>query len=180
MNFPSKCLDDQLQKLRVIWPSCGCHQIAVLNTGILFPNSTCKCGAQAINKYQQQWKKAYCLSILSSTVLNPTMSSSQQQYAQPNQHSGHEGSSEEESALKFQHVKGWQRFSPAAITTGFTGANPVHSSPLRTSAAASTNGPWQMDATRRFESTNFFTKCKTDSSAERYSGARPPGITKAS
>lgn len=56
----------------------------------------------------------------------------------------------------------------------------MHFRPLTESAAAKINCPWQMEAIGFRELEKLRTKSRTAGFVVRYSGARPPGITKPS
>ena len=66
------------------------------------------------------------------------------------------------------------------MRTGPTEGYAVHFRPLTEPAAAKINCPWQIEAIGFPESENLLTKSKTVAFTARYSGARPPGITKPS
>lgn len=84
------------------------------------------------------------------------------------------------SAVHEAMVSGSIHSAPAAISTGLRDGKAVHFRDLTESAAAKINCPWQIEATGFLLATNLPTKSVTDLFMARYSGARPPGITKPS
>jgi hypothetical protein len=71
-------------------------------------------------------------------------------------------------------------FPPARVTSGPTAGYAEQLFPWRTPAAARTCAPWQMEARGLFASAKWRTIFRTSWFRRMYSGARPPGITRAS